>query len=219
MVDLRILKNVYLFSQITDENAEKLGKISNIKKFSKGDIIFHEGQKPENMYILLEGFVKAYKLTPKGTEIVITQFKPVSIIGEVANFENIPYPATAEFLSDGTVLSIDFSIFKKEFLQSPEILLSIIKSLLFKIRNLDMFITTNMIMSAEARVAKIMLETPEIFSSLKHYQIASLLNIAPETLSRILLKLKQENIIHIDDKHHVKVLNLSKLKVIESEIR
>ncbi|ACG57039.1 transcriptional regulator, Crp/Fnr family [Hydrogenobaculum sp. Y04AAS1] len=211
-VDIDLLRNVYLFSKVSDENLKKLKSISNIRNFKKGEIVFHEGDKPENIYILLDGLVKVYKLTNKGTEVVITQFKPVSIIGEMANFENISYPATAEFITEGQVLQIDFEAFKREFMTSPEILLSIIKSLLMKIRTLDLFITTNMVMSAEERVAKIIMESPEIFTSLKHSQIASLLNIAPETLSRIISKFKQNGAIHVDEKHRIVVKDIAKLK-------
>lgn len=212
MVNIEKLKGVYLFSKVGEEDLKKLTHISHVKSFSKGEIVFHEGDTPENIYILLEGLVKVYKLTNKGTEVVITQFKPVSIIGELANFEEIPYPATAEFITKGSILSISFEAFKKEFMNSPDILFSIIKSLLAKIRTLDLFITTNMVMSAEERVIKILLESPDVFSSLKHSQIASLLNITPETLSRILSKLKQHNAIHMDDKHHITAIDTQKLK-------
>jgi len=217
MVDLNLLKSVYLFSKVREEDLKRLTYISDVKKFLKGEVVFHEGDAPDNIYILLKGLVKVYKLTSKGTEVVITQFKPVSIIGEIANFEEIPYPATAEFITDGSVLSIDFGAFKKEFMYSPDILFSIIKSLLGKIRTLDMFITTNMVMSAEERVAKILLESPEVVSSLKRFQIASFLNITPETLSRILSKLKRDNIIHIDDNHNITVLDKQKLKSLISD--
>ncbi len=212
MVNIETLKGVYLFSKVREEDLKKLTHISHIKRFSKGEIVFHEGDVPENIYILLEGLVKVYKLTNKGTEVVITQFKPVSILGELANFEEIPYPATAEFITNGSVLSIDFEAFKREFMQSPDILFSIIKSLLIKIRTLDIFITTNMVMSAEERVAKMLLESPEVFSSLKHSQIASFLNITPETLSRILSKLRQHNAIQVDDKHNITMIDKQKLK-------
>ncbi len=39
---------------------------------------------------------------------------PVNFIAELANFENISYPATAEFTLDGEVLKIDYDKFLVE---------------------------------------------------------------------------------------------------------
>jgi len=204
------LKNVYLFRNLSEKTLKDLERISAIKEYEPGQVLFFEGEKAEYMYILLEGRVKIYKTTFKGIEIFINQFAPVSLIGELANFEHIPFPATAEFLTEGKVLSINFKRFEEEFLNNPEILLSIVKSLTNKIRMLNNFINNTIVLSAEARVAKLILESSEIFEVLKHSQIASFLNITPETLSRVLSKLKAKNIIKME-KHRVIILDKQKL--------
>ncbi len=210
---LEIIRKVYLFSHLSEENINKLNQISTVREYDPNDILFYEGQEAENLYILLDGLVKAYKLTEKGTEITITQFKPISMIGEYANFEKIPYPATAQFITKGKALLVDSRAFERDFLSSPDILLSIIKSLTIKIKTLDTFIQMNMIMGAEARVAKLLIENPDIFKSFKHHQVASFLNITPETLSRIITKFKTKNLISME-KSNISVLNKEALRII-----
>jgi len=64
-----------------------------------------------------------------------------------------------------------------------------------KIMVLSSLIHKETIFSSEAKVAKLLLEKSEIFHKLKYNEIASILNITPETLSRILKKFKNEGYI------------------------
>lgn len=210
------LKNVYLFKHLSDETLRDLASISTIREYEPGQVLFFEGEKAENLYILLEGKLKVYKTTFKGIEIFIHQFGPVSMIGELANFEKISYPATAEFMTEGKALAINFKVFEEKFLKNPDILLSILKSLSNKIRMLNHFIDSTVVLSAEARVAKLILESPEIFEVLKHNQIASFLNITPETLSRVLSKLKDKKIISIEGKK-IQIKDREKLRKVSKD--
>ncbi|ACD66106.1 MAG TPA: Crp/Fnr family transcriptional regulator [Sulfurihydrogenibium sp.] len=215
-MNIEDLKNAYLFSQLSEETLRKLASISRVKEYEPGQVLFFEGEKAENLYILLEGKLKVYKTTFKGIEVFINQFGPVTLIGEMANFEKVPYPATAEFITEGKVLIINFRTFEEEFLKNPEILVSIIKSLSNKIRMLNKFIDSTVVLSADARVAKLILESPEIFEVLKHNQIASFLNITPETLSRVISRLKQKGIIFIDGRKII-IKDRDKLKKISKD--
>jgi len=61
-------------------------------------------------------------------------------------------------------------------------------------------------------VAKFIYENEELFNQLKNTQIASLLNITPETLSRSLAKLKKDEIIKIDEKQNLTILEYEELE-------
>lgn len=165
---------------------------------------------------MLEGKLRVYKTTFKGIEININQFGPVSLIGEYANFEKVPYPATAEFIVEGTALVINYKRFEENFLKDAEVLFSLVKSLTNKIRMLNRFIESTVVLSAEARIAKLLLESKEIFEILKHYQIASFLNITPETLSRVLSRLKKNKIIAVSGRK-IEILNPEKLNKISKD--
>lgn len=56
-------------------------------------------------------------------------------------------------------------------------------------------------MDAVTRTAKFIYEHEDLFISLKHNKIASILNMTPETLSRILKKFKTRGIIQKDGEH------------------
>ncbi|MGB5505521.1 MAG: helix-turn-helix domain-containing protein, partial [Sulfurovum sp.] len=64
--------------------------------------------------------------------------------------------------------------------------------------------------SSEAKVADLIANNGKIFQYMKNNEIASILNITPETLSRILTKLKKEKIITIDE-HVATILDQNRL--------
>ncbi len=206
------IRNVSCFSKLTDEQLEKLKKISVIKKYKAKEILFYEGDEPVYLYVLLQGTLKVYKTNHKGQQIFLHQFYPGGLVAELANFENIPYPATAEFMSDSEVLRIDYQALEHDFFKNPEISFEIIKSLIAKHKILIDVIQKEVILTADAKVAKFILENADLFRTLKNTQVASILNLTPETLSRTLSKFKSSGFIELDENHHIKVLDKSKLE-------
>jgi len=206
------IRNVSCFSKLNDEQLEKLKKISVIKKFSAKEILFYEGDAPIYLYVLLQGTLKVYKTNHKGQQIFLHQFYPGGLVAELANFENIPYPATAEFMSASEVLRIDYKALEQDFFKNPDISFEIIKSLIAKHKILIDVIQKEVILTADAKVAKFILENGELFKTLKNTQVASILNLTPETLSRTLTKFKSLGFIELDENHHIRVLEVQKLE-------
>lgn len=201
------IKNIACFAKLSDEQLEKLKKISVVKKYNAKEILFYEGDAPTYLYVLLQGTLKVYKTNHKGQQIFLHQFYPGGLVAELANFENIPYPATAEFTTNSEVLRIDYQALEKDFFKNPEISMEIIKSLIAKHKILIEIIQKEVILTADAKIAKFILENGELFATLKNTQIASILNITPETLSRTLTRFKASGLIEMDDKHIVHILN------------
>ncbi|MCD8544217.1 MAG: Crp/Fnr family transcriptional regulator [Epsilonproteobacteria bacterium] len=206
------LRDIAIFSHLSDTQLEKLKKISSVKKYRAKEILFYEGDEPVYLHVLLQGTLKVYKTNHKGQQIFLHQFYPGGLVAELAHFETIPYPATAEFMSDSEVLRIDYKALEKDFFKNPDISFEIIKSLIAKHKILIDVIQKEVILTAEAKVAKFLLENEELFKTLKNTQVASLLNLTPETLSRTLSKFKASGLIEVDDEQHLRIINRGKLQ-------
>ena len=204
------LKNYFLFKNLDENDLKKIKKFTIIKKLKKNDIVFYEKEEPSYLHLLIEGEARVYKVDNKGNELIIHKFKPVSLIAELANFENMPYPANCAMESDGVILKIEFEKFRK-FIQKGGICIEILSSLLRKMKYLDSIIQDNLIFDTETKIAKFIYDNPEAFEELKQHSIAALLNIKPETLSRKLKKFKNLGIIK-NEGSKIKILNLAKIK-------
>ena len=201
------LKKFYLFSNFTEGELGRLKLISEVKKYKRGNILFYQGDEPKILYLLLKGSVKVYKLDSKSNEIIIHIFDTMTLIAELANLEEMPYPASAEALSSIEVLEIDYQKFKEEFLSDSKTAFEFIKSLTKKIKNLENLIA-NLSLDSKARVAKFIYENEQLFLDSKNTKVASILNITPETLSRVIKKFKDEAILDSESR----VLNKERLK-------
>lgn len=204
-----ILKNCFLFQTLDKSQIEKLATICIIETFNKDNILFFEGDKPKYLHILLTGNVEVYKTNKVGNKTIIHHFKGESLIAEMANFYNIPFPATASFINLGTVLKIDYLSFEESFLKIPDISFEFIKSLTKKIKLLENFISQNVMLDATGRVANFLLDNENI--DYKKSEMADILNITPVSLSRILTNLNSKNIIK-NNKKGINVLDRKSLQ-------
>ncbi len=199
------LQEIPIFSALEEKYISELKNEVYIKQYSKNSIVFYEGDKSEYLHILMEGDVKLYKTSPKGSQIQINRFSAPSLIAEFACFEKEAFPATCEFVTDGTIGLLHFDKLYN-YLNQPAFSLELIKSLTAKVILLSALVHKETILSSEAKVADLMIKKVAIFNRLKNNEIASILNLTPETFSRILTKFKKEKIISIN-KHRLKILN------------
>jgi len=190
-----ILKEIYLFSFMNEEELQALTKISSIANYEKDSLLFMQGETSEYLLVLVEGLVSVYKHDDKGNEIVIGFFNPFSLIAEPAILKRLPFPSTAMFKSAGSVIKIRVEEFEKDFLGNPRISYEIIQSLLNKIQLLQQNIHFNIASTAKEKILHFYKQNPSLGLELKKYEIAALLGMTAETLSRnIKLLLKEKRL-------------------------
>lgn len=194
------LSHIPMFAGLKDEDLESLQAQMHIHKYSKDSVVFYEGDKSEYLQILLDGAVRLYKTNPKGTQIHMHNFTAPEVIALFAAFEHIPFPATCEFLTEGTVGLLPLEEIYK-CLHDVAFSMTLITALTRRMRLIADLFHKETIYSSEAKIADILYYNPRVFERLKNAEIASILNITPETLSRSLSKFKKEEVISI--KHHV----------------
>lgn len=81
--------------------------------YSKGDLIFQEGQRPDYYYQIQSGEVKMNNFNESGKEFIQGIFQPNQSFGEPPLLAEVPYPAHAEAMTDVVV----YRVLKKNFIQ------------------------------------------------------------------------------------------------------
>lgn len=204
------LKDIPLFSGLSERQLAELHMNMHVKHYSKDSIVFYEEDQSEYLHILMKGNVRLYKTTPTGKEVYLHGMSAPSAIALFPALERVAFPATCGFLSEGLVGLLPLEKFHK-CLEDLDFSLAMIKAMAQRMKLLETLLHKETVFSSEAKIADLISNNAKIFQHLKNNEIASMLNITPETLSRILTKLKKEEIITIDE-HIVTILDKSALQ-------
>ncbi len=113
-------------------------------------------------------------------------------------------------MEDSLILEVDFIELKKHFLSKNILNNQLINEILLKISQLHCVVNRELVFDATSKVAYMISDDLEMFNRLKRQEVSFLLHIQPETLSRVLKKLKRGKIIEIE---HSKITVLDKLKL------
>lgn len=219
---LQALRKSFLFSDIDPQSLPKISRISYLKRFHRNELIFQEGELASGFFIVAKGMVKIYKLSFSGGEHILHFIGEGGLFAEAVVFGRLThYPAFAEAMQETEV----FYIPKKDFLSLMKsdfsLTLSVLSSMSEKLKYFNALIEELSLKSADARVAKYLLDfsfkkkSDSFVLDVQKLELAKKLGMAAETLSRIFRRLKNEHILRLN-KNQVVLLNKEKLQVISS---
>ncbi len=88
------IKNVPLFSELTDQELSLLAASGSRQKFPDKNVIFQEGDSGEVLFIILSGKVKVLLTGKNGQEFILSHLGPGNFFGEMAILESAPRSAS-----------------------------------------------------------------------------------------------------------------------------
>jgi len=216
LIDKNLFKSMPFFSDISDETLEKLSQIATLKNCVASDILFYEKDEKDDIFYLYEGSVKLYKVDRFDSEIFLYKVTSNSMIfntTKLCDEHTISCYANAEFMENSKVVAFDNAKFKELMHSDHDFMRTILRESFKMIQQLQCIISRDIVFDGTAKVAHMLVHDLNNFNTLKKHEIAYMLHIQPETLSRILKKLTRNGVIEIE-KNSVKILNLDELKAI-----
>jgi len=114
-------------------SAEKDTFARFLKHFTKGTVLFNEGDEGEDMYFIRSGKVAIKKRVPHG-EVVVAVLEKGDFFGEMAVLERIPRTAGAEMVEDGNLIVIGSDILADMLKEHPEIAVRMLRKYSLRLR-------------------------------------------------------------------------------------
>jgi len=199
-----IVSQHHLFSGLKEDQLKQLWVNTHKVVLKQGECLFRQGDKAERFYFVIKGTMRLYRIAPSGHEKVVDIVRDGQCFGEALMFaEQTCYPVTSDALAAAEVIGFDNSMFMNLLRNNGDACFALmtrmsqrLHSQLNEIENLSLQnalhrLVNYLMQSLEGSNESLVLDVPK-----RH--LASQLAIQPETLSRLLRKLTEANILKVE---------------------
>ncbi|MES9877525.1 MAG: Crp/Fnr family transcriptional regulator [Candidatus Sedimenticola sp. PURPLELP] len=201
----KALRNYFLFSSLNDEQVSRITSKARKISVSAHSSLFEQGDIADRFFLLLNGKIKLYRLSPDGNEKIIEFVNPGQSFAEaIMLMDRNTYPVSAMALSDSELISIDSREFSRLLKESVDTCFLLMADMSKRIRGLIKEIDDLSLHSATCRVSAYLLqsqmerqEAGSFKFNVPKSMLASRLSVKPETFSRILKSLVDSGVISV----------------------
>ena len=196
-----------LFADLRPEQRRFLASGSSVLECKRGTLVCKQGERPGGFFCLLHGRIKLALLASSGGERVIEIAQPGDSFGEAALFSQEPWPVYAQALVKSRLVFISGQVVLSGIQHWPEFSLAMLAGMSARVHGLLSELEACCLKTASQRVAQYLLDLGQPCSYKAEAWtvtlpagkavIASALSLTPETFSRELRRLVEQNLISV----------------------
>jgi CRP/FNR family transcriptional regulator len=223
---IELLRSVPLFADLEEGELERFSQVAVPRSFPAGTRVFHEGDSSDACYIVSEGSFRVTREHSDGRAITLATLGPGEIFGELAMLDGDTRSASAESITDGTLLALPANDVRSLLGRNPEIALKLVAGLVRRLRAANMRLSRQSFQTVPSRVAGILAqlsregqegggdgdgEMSEITIRMNQTDLAQLAGTSRESVSRFLAELERAGVVR-SGRGRVTVLQPNKLR-------
>ncbi|MEX3776456.1 Crp/Fnr family transcriptional regulator [Pseudomonas sp. MYb118] len=219
----QILRSHHLFEPLNDEQMNELMSTSQLLSIDKGEPLFRQGEPADAFYFVISGAVKIYRLTPDGQEKVFEVLGDRQTFAEAMMLMDTPnYVASAEAVCPTQLYRLSNNTYMRLLQSNSRLTFALLGKLCVRLHQRVNEIETLSLKNATHRVVRYLLTqlvrqpaADDRFElPMAKQLIAGHLSIQPETFSRIIRRLIDEQII-TQDGRQIAILDRLRLEQFE----
>lgn len=172
-----------------------------------GAFFFMEDEPATSSFILLQGKVKLFQITPSGQQVILGYLVPGRTYGIISALKKVTYPVSAQAVGDSIALSFSHQVINQLMEKFPRIALNALKIMAAQIRDFQNTVRDLSTQRVEQRVARAVLKLLDqsgikqkkgilIDLPLSRQDLAEMTGTTLFTVSRILKEWENRDIIH-----------------------
>jgi CRP-like cAMP-binding protein len=196
-IDLEIASQIPVFSGLKPQALAVLLEEASVFNLRAGHALFRQGEPAHAFFIIMEGWIKLYRVTPAGDEAVLNVLTEGESFAEAVTFTSGRYPATACAVTPARVMVIPADHVMSCIREMPDVAIAMIASTSQHLHRMVQQIEQLMAQSATQRVAEFLASLAPctrgpctITLPYDKSLIAGRLGLKPESLSRVFAKLR-----------------------------
>lgn len=203
---LDALRHVPALSACTEETLRALLQNAYLEELPKNRLFLIHGDKAENYFVVLKGWVKLFRETLDGAQAITDIVPKNCIFGETALFGDGTYSFSAETVDECVLMRLSIDTLRTRLEEDPALALAMLKNITNHSHQQEKELEHRTLQNAPQRIGCFLLrllnpQTTEGSATLNlpydKALLATRLGMQPETFSRALQRLKDENVLRI----------------------
>ena len=202
---MRYLTELAVFQDLTPREMEDLNRITTMSTVAKGRVFYRPEEPGEVLFILKEGRVQLYRISPEGKKLVITTLGPHTLFGEMVLLGTKMHNTFAEAVDDCLICVMSRTDLERLILNKPQVALRILDITGKRLRDAEERLENMAFKGIPARLASLLLrlsseQESDIVQGLTHQDLAESVGTYRETATQVLNDLKSQGLIEIGRK-------------------
>ena len=196
-MDPEVLTKAPLFAGLDDENAMALSSAMGSLRLSKGEVLFHEGDTEDRLYVVVAGKIKLGRSGSAGRENLLAILGPGQMFGELSLFDPGPRSSTATAVTACEIRTLEHDELMTWLTGHPEVAHGLLGQLAARLRRANDVVADLVFSDVPGRVAKQLLELARRFGDkrddgvhvhhdLTQEELAQLVGASRETVNKAL---------------------------------
>jgi CRP-like cAMP-binding protein len=212
---LRYLSELTVFQDLSPREMQELNRIITMSTVPRGRVFYRPEEPGEVLFILKDGRVQLYRISPEGKKLVITTLGPHTLFGEMALLGTKMHNTFAEAIDDCLICVMSRTDLERLILNKPQVALRILEVTGKRLREAEERLENMAFKGIPARLASLLLRLAEEqgndeIAGLTHQDLAESVGTYRETATQVLNDLKAQGLIEIGRKR-IKVLDPARL--------
>ncbi|MDQ3249864.1 MAG: Crp/Fnr family transcriptional regulator, partial [Chloroflexota bacterium] len=209
---LATVKEIALFAGLPEKELITMVEDLRPKEYKRDELIFRQGDESHEVYILLKGKVRIYKISPGGDETTVALYSTHDVIGELAALDNEARSATGKAMGPVTLLAMSQERFLYHLRSNATLALNLARVIAQKLRWRSAYAESIAQFDAAGRLLHILLENTTRFGevvepgkrytlnlALNQSDLASMVGARREWVNRILSDWRKRGLLDYEN--------------------
>jgi CRP-like cAMP-binding protein len=204
-----LVTNAPLFAALDADASDALRAAMSELRLARGEVLFHEGDDDDRLYVVATGKVKLGHTSVDGRENLLAVLGPGQMFGELSLFDRGPRSSTATAITAATLLALTRAELLAWLSNRPEVAAELLQQMARRLRRSNEAMADLVFTDVPGRVAKALLDLSSRFGrpdeegvhvrhDLTQEELAQLVGASRETVNKALADFAARGWIRIE---------------------
>jgi CRP/FNR family transcriptional regulator, cyclic AMP receptor protein len=203
------LAGIPFFSGLDAASLESVGRGMRSRRFRRGEVIFHQGDPGDALFIVMAGAIKIMLPSETGDEAILATLKAGDVFGELALLDGAPRSASATALEPTETMVLQRDRFRQLLATEPTIRDALLAALSSEVRRLTTQVEDLHFLDVTGRLAKCLVRLAgegsreatgqrRLRGPLSQSDLAAMVGCTRQSVNRVIGQFTDDGLIRIE---------------------